>query len=289
MWVVCFYKRKLTTLISRLLIFSVVILTSSCYSKYLSLDYKVHTGAQYNEITHTFAFVATKLAYLNPRGITKFPDGGTPDYLVKEVSLYLYYPINHSLEKVADLNDLVEIIGPFPSRWKVKLELSDSLLYFKILPLNDWAFLLKTHNSYSDSILIDSLRDKYHKSYVLRLINFQVNESPFPDFSHSNAADLTELNKRLENEPLSIWGLNIMDIYPKSDKDYIEETIYLKNSSFKTRRAVIEQLISTMNPEEVKGLLFKMEEYQNNLEGFEKSEYELYSKETKELLKRLLK
>lgn len=141
------YKRNIITLLSRLMIMSLVILTSSCYSKYLSIYYKIHPGAQYNELTNNYAFVATKLAYLNPEGITKFPDGGTPDYLLMDVSLYLYKADNKSLEKMADLNDMVEIIGPFPSEWKVHLDLSDSMLYFNILPLSDWAFLLKTHPS----------------------------------------------------------------------------------------------------------------------------------------------
>lgn len=121
MWGNKFDRIKLNTLFSRLVIFFVVILTSSCYSEYLSLDYEVHPVVQYNKQTNTYAFVATKLASLKPKGISKFPDGGTPDFLIKDVSLYLYYPVNKSLKKVADLNDLADIIGLFPSKWKVKL------------------------------------------------------------------------------------------------------------------------------------------------------------------------
>lgn len=80
-----------------------------------------------------------------------------------------------------------------------------------------------------------------------------------------------------------------MEIYPKSKKDYIHETIYLKNTSFTTRRAVIEQIISNLDPTEIRNILDEMEEYQNRLDGIEMTEYQMYSKDTRELLENLLK
>lgn len=69
---------------------------------------------------------------------------------------------------------------------------------------------------------------------------------------------------QLKQLPLSELGLVVQDIYPKTDKDYIKETIFLKNTSSLTRQAVIEQIISKLSKQKIKGLLREMEKYQNN-------------------------
>ncbi|NMB52909.1 MAG: hypothetical protein GX999_11315, partial [Bacteroidales bacterium] len=78
------------------------------------------------------------------------------------------------------------------------------------------------------------------------------------------------------------------EIYPKSDREYIEETIYLRNPSSQTRRAVIEQIIAKLSKAEIELLLEKMDAYKNRLEGLKKTEYEFYSKDTYEQIKALL-
>ncbi|MCK5371281.1 MAG: hypothetical protein KAQ62_22125, partial [Cyclobacteriaceae bacterium] len=69
---------------------------------------------------------------------------------------------------------------------------------------------------------------------------------------------------------------------------YIEETIYLKSDGQTTRRAVIEQIISRLDKQEIKTLLNEMNDYANGLEGLEKTEYEYYSKETYDGIQELL-
>ena len=84
------------------------------------------------------------------------------------------------------------------------------------------------------------------------------------------------------------WGLMVKDIYPKPDNEYIEETIYLRNGSSVTRRAVVEQIIAKMSKQEIKELLKNMDEYKNSLEGLKRTEYEIYSKDTYEKIQELL-
>jgi hypothetical protein len=83
-------------------------------------------------------------------------------------------------------------------------------------------------------------------------------------------------------------GLQIMNIYPKSQEKYIEETIYLKNESALSRRAVVEQFVSKLSKHEIKLLLKKMDIYKNSLDGYEKIKYEEYSKETYKQIQALL-
>ena len=78
------------------------------------------------------------------------------------------------------------------------------------------------------------------------------------------------------------------DIYSKSDKDYIKETIFLKNTSSLSRQAVIEQIIAKQSKQKIKGLLREMEEYKNSLDGSEKTEYEIHSEDVYKKIKALL-
>ena len=112
--------------------------------------------------------------------------------------------------------------------------------------------------------------------------------SYYQKHKEANKVDFTFLSNKLSEIPLAEWGLVVKDIYPKSDEDYIEETIYLYNSSPTTRRAVVEQIITKLPKEKIKNLLKKMDEYKNSLEGLEKTEYEVYSKDTYDWIKELL-
>jgi hypothetical protein len=104
----------------------------------------------------------------------------------------------------------------------------------------------------------------------------------------SEKCDLTSLYNQFEKIPLTDWDLKPAEIFPKSDEEYIEETIYLRNPSAKTRRAVVEQIIARKSKAEIESLIKKMDNYKNSLEGSEKIMYELKSKDTYEQIKALL-
>jgi hypothetical protein len=269
-----------------------ILLMSSCYSDYLTIRYEVHWNAKWDTDSSKITFVASKLAYREAKGIAKFPDGGIPDYLLQDVSLYVFDPQDLKLTNIVNFNDLTRWIGPNRSNWDVNLLFVDSLIYYKIIPVSDWDFILKRARTAEDSSTIYSLQDKYAKSYAINLETKEikhVDTSYIPTFSEdANDIKLSQLNDLLSVIPLKEWGLMVQNIYPKPDDEYIEDTIYLYNNSETTRFAVIEQIISKLKKEEIRDLLNKMDEHRNSLEGLEKSEYEIYSKETYEKIKSLL-
>jgi|UPI00031D204F hypothetical protein len=72
----------------------------------------------------------------------------------------------------------------------------------------------------------------------------QVDSASFNSaYEKRNEIDFTNFNNQLKKVPLAERGFVINDIYPKSNREYIEETIYLKNDSYLARRAVVEQII----------------------------------------------
>lgn len=272
-----------------------VFLLSGCYSEYLSIDYTVHHGAVWNNDKSCVTFVASKIAYRNAKGITRFPDGGIPQYLLKDMGLYIFNIKDSSLAELVNFNDLVNWQSTSRSLWSVNLVFNDTVIYYQITPVTDWNWFITKTSSEDRLKQIKSLKQKYNKPYMYNLNTGSVQESDTSLFREkyqenivNHKADLSHLNKILKKVALSEWGLKVQEIYPKKEKEYIKETIYRYNECAESRRAVVEQIIAKKNKQEIEKLLEKMDKYRNSLEGLERMQYDLYTKETYDQIKTLL-
>ena len=256
-----------------------LLLITSCYSEYVTLKYSIHHYPCWNHNGEKIAFIVSKCAYRPARGIARFPDGATPEYLLEETSLFVLQTENNHLKKIKDFKDLSKLLGCYRSSWSTSLAYTDSLIYCRISPTSKWSLYLKTAKNAEDSQKIKKLKERYAKPVVFhektKKISY-VDSSEFQTvYQKEKETEFARVSNPLsEDIPLSELGLVIQDIYPKSDKDYIKETIFLENSSPVTRRAVIEQIISKLNKKQIRGLLQEIEEYKNSLEGYEKTKYE---------------
>jgi plastocyanin len=236
--------------------------------------------------------MASKCAYRPAKGIARFPDGGTPDYLLEKTTLYIYDRQKHEVKKLVDFDDLSELLGCHRSSWESKLTYTDSLVCYRVSPVMEWQWYMKEAETQQDSQRVSILREKYSRPFVFNPKTMKIAHTDSSSFvsAHQKAheVDFTEFNHRLKEAPLSELGLVVQDLYPKSDEDYIQETIFLKNTSSLTRQAVIEQIISKLSKQKIKGLLRAMEAYKNNLEGLEKTEYEIHSEDVYKEIKALL-
>jgi len=282
----------LNKLILSIFIVFLLLFTLSCYSEYVSMNYKVHHGACWNNQHTKIAFIISKGAYKSAKGVSRFPDGGIPEYLIEKVDLYVLNTKNNNLKKAVGFDDLADFLGYSRSSWKTRIAYTDSMIYYKVSPIMDWDWHLKHAETTEDLKRIKELKKKYSEPHSFNEKTEEVKKVN-PSFLQSvyqkrDKADLSDLNDRLSKLPLSELGLNIKEIYPKTDDEYIEETIYVKNKSSVSRRAVIEQIISKLKREEIKSLIKKMDEYKKNLEGRDKAEYERYSEHVYEKLKSML-
>jgi hypothetical protein len=169
------------------------------------------------------------------------------------------------------------------------------MVYYLLAPVPDWDWQIGQARTPENSQLIASLKERYKQAHAFdmyakndKVIDSTAFNNLFAESKDVYSCDLTLLNKQLAEIPLTNWGLKLDEIYPKSDREYIEETIYLRNPSSQTRRAVIEQIIAKLSKAEIELLLEKMDAYKNRLEGLKKTEYEFYSKDTYEQIKALL-
>ena len=279
----------------KILTISMAFLFTSCHSGYLSIGYQVYPGAVWNNKHTKVAFIASKTAYRSAKGISRFPDGGIPRYLLSDVGLYVFDYENKILDELISFNELAGWLGPYSSKWDVKLVLTDTMVYYLLAPVPDWNWQIGQARTPENSQHIASLKERYKQAHAFdvhtrndNIIDSTVFNNLFAGSKDVYSCDLTLLNKQLAEIPLTDWGLKLDEIYPKSDRKYIEETIYLRNPSSQTRRAVIEQIIAKLSKAEIELLLEKMDAYKERLEGLKKTEYEIYSKDTYEQIKALL-
>ncbi|MGI6341993.1 MAG: hypothetical protein ACOXZ9_03310 [Bacteroidales bacterium] len=265
------------TLFTKILILSMAFLLTSCYSDYLTIDYQLHHGAVWNDNQTKVAFVASKIAYRSAKGIAAFPDGGKPLYLVADVGLYVFDCEKKLLEELISFNDLTSSLGPWRAKWSVTLALTDTMVYYLLSPVSvSW-------NA--------SLEEKYGQPRAFHIYTETDTTVDYTTFNNllleMEKCDLTSLGRLVSEVPLADWGLKLQEIYPKSDRAYINETIYLYSTRL-NRRAVIEQIIAKKSKAEIKSILKEMDDYKNSLEEPWNTIYEQKSKDTYDQIKALL-
>lgn len=271
--------KNIVTRLKPIIILTVTSLLFSCHSEYLSLDYSIHHGGCISADSSFAVFVLTTKAFRHATGISRFPDGGIPDYIMSDMAIYYLDMNERSLKKIVELKDFASFIGSSRSLWKTYLNISGDSVMYQVQPVTDWE-------------KYEKWKEKFQKVYIYNISTKEITESAelaeviCPESQKFSIMDISRILKEI---PLSEMGFVLKDIYPKTDGEYINETIYRKNNSELTRRAVVEQMISKMGKDEIAGLLKKMDEYKNSLEGLERSKYEMYSKDTYDRIKDLIR
>lgn len=280
------------TFVTKILTVSMAFLFTSCYSEYLTINYKVRSGAVWNDKHTKVAFLFSKEAYRRAKGIAAFPDGGLSKYLLKDVGLYVYDYENKLLDKQITFSDLYRELGFYSIGWELTLALTDTTIYYLLTPSMGWDQKMEAAFSPQNLQYIKSLKEKYGQPYAFNMHTKTVTTVDSTTFNNllieSEECNLAMLKQELAKVPLADLGLQLDEIYPKSDRKYINETIYLSNGSSATRRAVVEQIIAKKRKAKIKSILKEMDDYKNSLEEPYKSTYERRSKDTYEQIKALL-
>ena len=346
--------------LKRVLLFLVAtFLLTGCYEDYIVINSKFTTGKIYQDSSQIIFFHYLQ-AGQPPKGISRFPDGGTQKIIFKNVSLYSYNTNNHILEKIFDFGNL-----PYGS-WFDNLSLQNNNLIFGINPLMGWDWAIK-HSTRSDEY--KNLYDKYmgiykydleskktdhfvYDGYKLELSKdgnqiiylkrdsigveiwhliidknknqlvkqVETNTAFIPIYWINNNKIAYETNNQLQlcdletggiclmdkellikqndisitniielttNISFKEWGFDVSKYWSFSNDKYINDIIKL-NGNLNYRRAIIEEIAPNLNNDEIEKIIDSMNNYKNSLEEYRKTNYEFFSKETIELLKKYL-
>jgi hypothetical protein len=261
------------------------ILLISCHSNYIHLDYemsKYPDPVYQHDDSSKIAFISTQEAYRRATGISAFPDGGQSNVIYNKTGLYIIDTENEKLIHLMEISSTPYLYTD------TKLAFIGDFIYYNCE--------IDTSKSI-DSTRVLSLKNKYVKCFSININTKEINQIDTVAFNalfqkSKFECSLTALSKELRKIPLAELGLVIQDIYPKSDKAYIEELIYAKSDGAVSNRAIIEQIISKLDKQEIEAILEEMDEHKNSLdewdEVYEKGKYEYYLEETSKAIKELL-
>ena len=260
-------------------VFSLFLLCG-CYqdSIHISEDY---TGGRYGWDSTDIFFYKFISAWKPAAGLSAFPDGGTPKLLYKNVSFYRYDRQRVELNKVFDFNNL-----PFnKSRWLTSIIRNDSIITFAIHPVSGW----------ETEITLDPTFKKYRQKFG-GFFEYNLNRNRTKHFSKpyvispKNKQDLSasQIKKITGNISYKQWGIDLSELGSKSNAGFIQDLITLEGNH-NYRKAVVEQIVSKLNAEEIKAIIEKMNAYRDQLSGLEQTEYEITAEETIDTLKKLLR
>lgn len=266
------------------LFLSVLFFATSCHTSYVSLDFKIRHGAVWNGDSTQIAFIISTKAYRAPKGISRFPDGGMSKTLLYNVDLYTFNPKNKALVNVSSLNN-------YPMVGIIRMAYVDSLIYcfFKV----NWESQLYFAQTAQDSINIYKLMKKHASSVVFNEYSGEVFSADSATFvkvyQPERKVDYMTLHNQILKIRLSQLGLNIQDICPKSDNEYIDDFVYSsKGGSQLTNRAIAEQIISKLCKKDIEKIRNKIVSQEKRLDGFEQKSAEFYNAYKYELLDKLL-
>ncbi|MDY6801621.1 MAG: hypothetical protein SVU94_10445 [Bacteroidota bacterium] len=107
------------------------------------------------------------------------------------------------------------------------------------------------------------------------------------DFHNKNIS-MSEIKRLIQYLNYSDWGFDLSKYWKKNNNQYIYDIVHL-NGNFEYRKAIIEELSKELNDNEMEAIIDKMGQFAESLEGFQKSKYVFYSKETKEYIIRVIK
>jgi hypothetical protein len=334
-------------------------LFTSCYENYLIITSDFSSPVITADSNKIFFFHYLE-ASQPPKGISRFPDGGTHYSIYRNVSLYRYDINKKQLTKIQDFGNL-------PFHQKIDhIALQKNHLVFSLSPLMGWHWIKKYYSDSTYQHIFERYTGFYQYNIAQeKLTRFQV-DGFYPELSPDenqiaflkrdslglslwsyelNAAVPKELRKFDEDSPLnpfvwkdtihvfvrvdgevyklhtknktwqettemvefypntipikqvreltsdisfSTWGFHLPDYFQKSKTQLIEDIVRL-NGNLNYRKAIIQSFAQDFSKDDIEDILKQMNDYENRLDAYEKTEYSLYSKETKELLNKHLK
>ena len=268
-----------------ILILGTVFLLASCYSEYPKFSINVLRDNRLSKDSSYVSFILFSSAKKSAEGLYAFPDGGQPEILYKNASLFSFDLNKDELSKIHDFGNILYSSG----RWKSEISYRDSLLILTIAPISGWQWELDNNSNKN----FPSLEARMNRIFVFHRLgrSIQLSDTAGVLFRHENDGGkkrkFISLKKRLASIPVLKWGLDVRKIDKRRESQYIGAVIELNGNEL-YRMAIMEQIIENKDCDDIRSVLDEMQKRKNKLTRYEKTSYEIYSKEEIEKLRAIL-
>ncbi len=341
-----------------LVLLLICILFNSCYEDYLIINSEYKSGTVSADSSQIFFFHYLK-AGQPPKGISRFPDGGTQKVIYRSVSLYCLDIKKDSLFTIYNFENV-----PFSPDLD-HISVNKNLIAFSISPLMGWKWIEnhsndssfnKVYNQYNGFFVYNKNSDQlkhfstdgyypilsfdeqqiiylkrdtahleiwhlsipenenrvvkkvdddtpfilmqwkdsenvYYKSdntvYELNINNRNpIISNATIDF-YTNQVSANDIKKLTSNRTYQDWGFDVRKHWLKSQNEYINDIILL-NGNLEYRKAIIEEMAPEFNDIIINDILQQMNKHEKELEGYQQQQYNFFSEDTKNILKKYL-
>lgn len=204
------------------------------------------------------------------------PIEGKTKYLHNNLSLYFYQIQEQKAFSLFDLGFIPYALDG----WRILLVPSKFGVSMTIEPLQGWDAESNRHG-------IVQLKEKLNKVFIIDTLG-QLSHatSHFPNNSLSRV-DMTHMRSIVRALPYATFGLNLQEMHPTSDKEYVKTLTSLTNTT-NYRRLIIEQVVTQKDKETAREIYGRMQEALEKFMGNEKNMMELFSKENFEMMEKII-
>jgi hypothetical protein len=261
-----------------LLLLFVFLFFVGCYEDNIHV-YEDSSGGLYGQDSTEIYFFKFLSAWQPAAGLTAFPDGGTPRMLINNLSFYRLDRDEDHLQRIYNFGDL-----PYQkSRWRTFINKQDSIITFGLNPLNGWEREITFDEKIRDlqqKIGGYFVYDPWHQTVDHFFVTDSVPAGDPRDIRTS------QLKRMLVDITFKQWGLDLPEISDKTESDFIDDLVQLNGNRF-YRQAVVEQIVSDMTFDQIVTIIDRMQDYRNQLNGLEQTEYDFAAEQTLQLLNQL--
>ncbi len=290
-------KIRPVTLASLTILTLSVLSLTSCLTNSITMSYDTLHPAVWNEEQSEVLFLARSSTFRHRKTyLVSNPKGARGRTIMEDFGLYHLDISSNEVNRV----ELLEEVEGFRFRgilWDFQALFKDSLIYYRVNPRSGWDHLLTRARSRRDTLFMQGIIEKYGG---IRVIDSDLNNlglSGHTDFSEiyhgdsipDNTVPAPLMRDLRNNIPLESLGLVVMEVFPRDPDQYISGVIFGRIRCSVVRRAVFEQLIKPMEPEEIQFLIEKMDEYRESLEEPNKAFYTRFSESLYDSLQALIR
>ncbi len=207
-----------------------------------------------------------------PAGISKFPDGGKSKTVYFDAAVYYFDIKKEKLYRIADFKDFFILYPRKQNYLNSELAFNDTLIYYKFPDAND--FDIQSAKKYvhdkEDSVKLIKAVKNTSKIFVYQIntkktiiINALPENVSWAD--KNSFAYLKNLRKSyLKNISCADWSIILKDVYPQSNRRYKNYIIYKKGNEL-SRNAVLKQLVSQFDENQIRKMIVKMRKNKEKL------------------------
>lgn len=238
-------------------------LISACHRN-IHLYLEPGRNACINPDSTEVVFYMFSQVYRPAKGFSAFPDGGLPEVLYRNITLYRLNINTRKLDRIFDFGPL----NPNRDRWSTLAFYRGDSVAFKLTPVTGW----ETELRYPLRGIDSTIRNKYSNWFIYSIQTEEIRQVENAEISKIQCPELScrELVSLTGKIPVLEWGINLDDIYPQSQRKRINGLVELEGNQL-YRDAVVELLSGDLTGKDIDRIIMDLNRFTDRKKGYSRA------------------